>query len=370
MAGTGTWLATIGAAALLVTGCGSSAPDAADPKAEPRIAVVADALRGPGTALADGIDVQEGSRLVGAAFPFVPYDAVDEAYEEEPDGWEAVFVVDGEPMAVWERYADALGIGDQATAERSCVVGVTRTREDPNWHPDTDRLATEARLADEDHLTCSATVGGTSMAMAVGVGECPDGYEDLPVCPRWGMAHLHVRVDESESGSSGAWFGADDERTNTASVEAQDEADVADTAPLPGGPLVEPRFDFTGVTPLLPGAGERIDAGLDPFLGTEDYVAPVGILPKGARSLVSPGTPLACAGALATVVEVPGTAAEAVAAFDAGEPADLAPIRTGRADGVPWAQRNFESAGGYYVDLTAVPAGEGRSFVLYTECGD
>jgi hypothetical protein len=72
------------------------------------IPTLADALQGPGSKIADGFTVAEGSWLIGDAIPGVQYGYGNEAIE----GWNAVLIVDEEPMHVLQAYLDeALSVG-------------------------------------------------------------------------------------------------------------------------------------------------------------------------------------------------------------------------------------------------------------------
>ena len=82
------------------------------------VAVEADSLLPEGTALADGVEVQPGSSLVGSAFPLVDPYRLEGTDELEPRGWQAVFVVHGDPVEVWDGDADALASAIVPTRSR------------------------------------------------------------------------------------------------------------------------------------------------------------------------------------------------------------------------------------------------------------
>ena len=91
---------------LVASGCGdrvdtgSSSADA-EAKSGPAALVGVDdsRLQPPGTPLGSGVKVQDGSRLVGRVFP-----AVDSFGSGSSVGWQALLVVDGDPVEVWNRY--------------------------------------------------------------------------------------------------------------------------------------------------------------------------------------------------------------------------------------------------------------------------
>lgn len=99
------------------------------PRPEPhRVAVAIDSVEPPGTELGPGVEVQAGSSLVGAPFPLLNMYAQNQG-EPVRLGWQALLVVDGDPVDVWDRYASELGVGDHASARNSCAVAPQRWAE-------------------------------------------------------------------------------------------------------------------------------------------------------------------------------------------------------------------------------------------------
>ena len=115
------------------------------------VAVEADSLLPEGTPLADGVEVQPGSSLVGSVFPLVDPYRLEGTDELEPRGWQGVFVVHGDPVEVWDGYADALGIGDRADAIEACTVEQIPPPDFSSTQPPA-RFLTESAMDDEDRL--------------------------------------------------------------------------------------------------------------------------------------------------------------------------------------------------------------------------
>src|SRR3954471_6283339 len=104
------------AAALVLVGVAGCTRDPARPAARPivppphhGVAVAPTAIIGPGSTIAGGVEVQVGSSLVVGAFPLV--DSSTTPPTLRAGSWQAVVLVDGDPLEVWARYIDALGIG-------------------------------------------------------------------------------------------------------------------------------------------------------------------------------------------------------------------------------------------------------------------
>lgn len=332
---------------------------------EPRIAVFDEALSPPGTALAPGVEVQSGSRVVGTSFPIVEFFPNPGAVPA-PLGWQALLVVDGDPITVWDRYVGHLGAPDSARAERSCVVVAVEAPSpeaaEDDFLPPSQRFITEAPIRGENRLECSATVGRVSMNLAVGAAPCLDSGCDLRAA-----SHLFIRVVSPPSDHGFEQYGTDELRNQRAAVAAADPDAVVEPIPVPTGPIVQPELTER-FRSHLPAPGERMDDGLDYYLDR----AAVGLVPPAGSSLVAPALLVECNSGLVALLKVPGTAAEAVASFDEpNEGDDLAPVVQGTdADGRPWAGGFIGSAGGYDLNLVALETDDGTSTVLVTECGD
>jgi hypothetical protein len=351
-----------------------------------RIAVDPDALRPPGSELAPGIEVQPGSSLVGTTFPLLGIS------DEGSSGWQAVLVVDGDPVEVWDRYATALDVADQAAAVDSCIVARDGTPQDPDWQQDPSgddadhqpvevkRFLTEPRMEGEDRIRCSATLDGVSMTMVVGaprlggcLGDAMTGCEPRP------SSHLllQVRTDgEAGQSSEGPYLGTDELRYERSTYPAPETGHDGPpvTAAIPAGDPVPPRADDLGadLDSRLPAAGEPFDDSLDAFL-TRNGHATVNRVPDGARSLIAPAMLIDCNSGLVAVLGVPEGVREAVALFDEADEADDDPMDVDKGTddaGREWAGGTITTAGGYYLDVTAVADGDDSSTVLLTECGD
>jgi hypothetical protein len=362
-------------------GCGNAdgGPREADeptaPAPDQRVAVEPDVLRGPGTELAEGVEVQEGSSLVATTFPVV------DMYEEEPSsetaiaGWTALLVVDGDPLTVWDRYATELGIDDVADAVHACVVTTPYdTKPDPDRPDGTSntiqdysltRLVTEQPIPGEDLVDCEAVVNGTSARLVAGAQRCETDQAAPGVdCATVGAAHLWITVGGEEAGYQRL---GTDEILAARSLPGSPDAVQPETVPDDESPIVPADIGPGPFGPPLAAAGEPWDAGLDPYLGLDG----VALVPDGGRQLVAPAILTPCSGAV-TVLQLPGAPTEAIEPMD-GAVDDDDPLQLHRgADfgGRAWAGGEITTAGGYYVSQTAVDAGDGTSWVFVSECGD
>ncbi len=373
---------------LLAVACGD--PDETGDGTPGAPSVGADDLAGPGTPLAPGVDVVEGSQLVARAFPWAPPNMgmAPETWEGRDTGrapgWQAVFIIDGDPAEVWDEYVSALGV-PEASAVNSCTVEIVtapdRTAEDATTTmipPDSPadaaasaRFLTEPALDGENLLDCSARIGDVSMFMKVGASRtCVGGDDGSNDCSLRPVSHLVVRVGEPQGDQPGL-----------GSSELRYERALAQSGPGgPGGPetwpaapdgaVVLPELTDVGSEPGLPGAGEPIDDGIDPFLSF--LRGSVFSVPPGGRSLVAPALLIDCNSGLVTVLRIPGTPADAIAYFD-NAAADDDPIRTSEGvtdDDQTWITGMISTAGGYYLGVTAVTHDDSSSDVLIDECGD
>jgi len=384
-----------------LAGCGSDGSDGesvTEPERGFTPASEPGALQEPGTEIADGIHVQPDSALVGAAFPVV--DPFEDA--AKPSGWQAVVAVQGDPVDVWNDYAAELGIDDVADAVHACVVGAPAKAPDDAFTY--QRFLTEPAREGEIQLACSARIGDLTASLASGAVGCirPDMSDDP--CELRSGSSLYLRRAPGGARTSGAdtalgtdelrlaWATADLPREGDGQAEKGEPVNGEPTQPEPGapsttqvrqppdvhpgpidipeGPIVPPELQGTGPS-NLPGEGERIDDGIDAYLGTGEYVAPPAVLPNGAKSLIAPAMLIDCNSGLVASVELPLPPAEAVAAFATDDPEGTTAVRSGEWVGRTWATRSFDSAGGFKLQLTAVTgADDESSYVLATECGD
>jgi hypothetical protein len=367
--------AALGLAAALLTGCGSSdmgssGTTLAAPAASHPVAVAEPALQPSGSALGPGLAVQEGSTLVGAVFPTFEQSATP-ATDVPATGWEAVLVVDGDPIDVWNRYVHELGLEEVASARKACVVSRPPAPGDSDVAPADSRFLTEPAIDGEDRLVCRVVDEDTTADMIVGAS-CTPSADDPPACDRVATAHLYLKVlDVPEEVAPELRLGTDALRYERALAAAPEGVQAVEPAEIPDGDLVLPALDLD-LPSELPAAGQPLDHGMDPYLSWTDYQAEIAILPEGAESLVAPALLLDCNSGLVAVLSVPGTPEEAVGIFDAASEKDdpIGPSSGTDAEGQAWAGGTIATAGGYYVSLTAVDDGEGAATVLYTECGD
>jgi hypothetical protein len=133
------------------------------------VAAVESALRPPGSPLVGSVRVQGGSQLVATAFPYDAPRFDPAATGEDVGAWQALLIVDGDPIRVWDRYARALGIDHWASARHACVV---RRVPAPGEHPPTTIVGP----------TTTPAVGPPSGGSSPGVGGAPAGptVQELP----------------------------------------------------------------------------------------------------------------------------------------------------------------------------------------------
>lgn len=352
---------------------GSDEASGPEPASVGRVAVDASRLQPPGTPLGPGAEVQAGSYLVGEALPVVEF-YPQPGVAPGPLGWQAVLIVDGDPIEVWNRYVEHLGLADErATAHGSCLVKVTRTptaeelAADSNAGQPIERFITEPPLEGENLIECYAAAEGVTMALAVGTLPCLSFQPSEPPCRAHAVSHLYVSVTEDSLNEAFVQLGADQLRFERAQTPA-DPDNVVEPLPVPSGPAVPPSLEGGGES-RLPEEGERLDDNLDYFLDRW----PVGLVPRGARSLVAPAMLIDCNSGLVALLEVAGSPVEAVRLFreaaGSGE-AGAAPVTGDDSQGRAWAGGEISSAGGYDIDLVALDTGGGKSAVLFTECGD
>ncbi len=349
--------------ALLVAGCGGSTSEAEDvggPPSTPAealpIAVETSALLAPGTEIVEGVAVQEGTWLVGSAFPGHWGD----------ESWQALLVLEGEPLAVWDRYAGALGIEDRASARQSCVVMRVGDPPGPLHDPSSDRpptrFITEEPIDDENRVECRAEVDGTTMVLGYGPSYSPDlchlPSEDQPWdCRRPTEAHLYLR-SRQDDGAGYPRFATDELRMLRSGSGDQ-------PAPVPSGEVIAPSFDLPPDLVPLPAAGEPVNGGLSG--------GPRWRLPDGARGVVAGVSLMHCTGSMATVWEVPGAPADAVEALlaDAADGDRYGAISHGAdARGRDWTMESTAEAGGLHVTVVALATTDEVSSVMLTSCND
>jgi hypothetical protein len=366
------------AAALLATGCGDDGDDVAGGGSEPparRIAVDASSLRPAGTEIVPGVEVQPGSSLVVGAFPMVDF------YPRSPDipnelGWQAVVVVEGEPVEVWDRYAEAMDIADTGSAVSSCVVARAERLVELGTTPvEEERFLTEDRIEGENRMTCLAhTSGGTTMSMAIGVSReacVSERVEDCVVRPTSHLLLQKRTTTESSRYPEQDRLGTDQLRFERGAPQSEAEG-LSQRVAIPDGDPIPPRLDDPIPGSRLPAEGEPFDDGLDYYLAGSE----ANSVPDGGSSLVAPAKLIDCNSGLVAILRVPLGIKDSLTYFDEADDHDdpMATVQIGTdAAGRDWAGGEITTAGGYYLDVLAVQDGKDRedsSIVLLTECGD
>lgn len=302
--------------------------------------------------------------------PIVDFPQEPAAAGPEAVGWQAVLVVEGNPIEVWDRYVAHLGVDDdRAYAVESCVVQAVRptTEQEANdgtrFVPPVERFVSEPPVEGESRIACHANVAEVTMALVMGAMPCLDYQVDDPPCPFHSASHLYIGVlDQVDERLEADRLRALEPTPGTDSGETMESvphaADVPKMPAMLDGELVS----------RLPEEGERYDDGLDYYLDRSD----AALVPEGARSLVAPAMVLDCNSGLVALLEVPGTPSEVVHTFDQAEDRDddLIGVDGTDAQGRSWAGGSITTAGGYYLDLVALDTGDVASTVLITECGD
>ncbi len=380
------WVPVLGAFMALASACGdnvggrTAAPDEAPGRP---VAVDEASLRPPGTELAPGVEVQTGSALVGTSMPIVDFPQ-EAAAGPEAVGWQAVMLVEGNPIEVWDRYVAHLGVDDDRTyAPGSCVVQAVRptTREEskalqanggPRFVPGVERLLSEPPIDGENRIVCHAMVPRVTMALVMGAMPCLDYQVPDPPCPFHSASHLYINVLDPAPEN---WpedrksFGADgvSAKRNMTPMPSPDPGDTTVWASTDA--IVRARLDGDLVS-RLPEEGERYDDELDYFLDElRPHESEIALVPEGGRSLVAPAMLLDCNSGLVALLEVPGTPAEVLDMFDPGDRRETF-VQGTDAEGRSWAGAEIGSAGGHHLDLLALDTGDGMSTVLIKECGD
>lgn len=366
-------------------GCGDGAASPPDPPdavvAPHRVAVDPDAALPPGSEVAGSLIVQEGSHLISTAFPRFGSNG-------DVDGWQAFLTVDGDPVEVWERYRDALGGPEAASAANSCTV----TRMEPGAEatdgmaeaPPAVRLLAQEPIEGENRLECRTSFGRTEMALMYGTGPkhahrgCWVGDEPVRKCS---SVSAHLRISTRDSGPEV------DAAPSVAEVPRQQAlaahlaagnplpAEPLPSVPMPTGPVVPLAFEPDSSLSRLPLAGDAFDDHLDHSLHDgRDGKFPPNEVPSGGRSLMAPVlfTNGPCIPGTTAIMSVPGTPEEAFEPFLASELLDTShryPEGTND-QGRRWIFHGLSTASGYYLDLLLLDAGEGRTTVLATNCTD
>lgn len=344
---------------------------AGGPGVDALVAVNEESLLPEGSPLTAAVSVQPGSWLVGRVFPWATFDAVPgpSGSDDAVLGWQAVLVVDGDPIEVWNSYARAFDVGDAAPAAQSCIVEavtVSPTTAEPGTTPRARRFLTERRIEGENLLDCTAAVGDLWMSMRVGLDRSCEGFGDPRKCTLRPIAHLFVRGGVTQLGGLGA-----DELRYERGMGAFNPDPAARMAPVPGGPVVRPDLPEPGSMPALPGPGDAIDDGIDYYLGSGADAA--FRVPVGGRSLIAPAMLITwCNSGLVAVLRVQGSPDEAVGfLFDTGDSDYTNETRNGMTDdGARWTTGGVGQSGGYDLGFTAVARGDDHTDLLLSECGD
>lgn len=368
---------------LALTACGSAESPESDAKqAEPEalgnvtpfgVAFEPDSLSGPGTSLFGEIEVQEGSQLVGPVFPSAS--VTGPGGNDGLNGYQAVLILEGDPVEVWNSYAESFGIDEAASATQSCVVravpepasgqdvgdGETEDTVQVDQYPKIEeRFLTEPRVEGENQVECSANSPAGSMWLSAGVGEAvgePVGH--MVVSQPLGGSAVEAEGDVSNLGTTSLRYQRSQEMNPD--VQGPDPVDV------PSGEIASLEFPADLDPPSLPVAGERIDSAIDSFL---DYTK-LGVLPDGFSSLVFPVLSGQCNSGLFAVVQYDGSPGDAVAAFKAVAGSDesyegtFTDLEDREVEAI-----DFPSAGGYHIEMFATETSPGATTMLYFECGD
>jgi len=324
-----------------------------------RVAVDPEGAQPPGSEVRGSLTVQEGSHLIGAAFPRLDADGTE-------NGWQAYLTIDGDPYEVWDRYVDALELGENASALNSCLVrrpDSTPTDDTPPsqvqpWY----RLLPEQPLEGENRLECSAFVDETELELVMS--------ERPPVA----LLHLQVR-DRGVIDAAPRVFRALEARAAEQRRAAGEEPQLFERAPMPPGPAVPVAFEVDSTDSRLPRPGDRWDDGLDHSLSlrmsSDD--APPNAVPAHGRSLMAPfQLQGACGPGTTAIMWVPGGPEVALEPFTSAKLVDdSVPGAKGEDDqGRRWVAHHMSASFGYYLDLIALDAGDGDSFVLAFNCSD
>ncbi|HEV2069466.1 MAG TPA: hypothetical protein VGR26_06710, partial [Acidimicrobiales bacterium] len=374
------WLPVLGAFMALASACGdnvggrTAAPDEAPGRP---VAVDEASLRPPGRELAPGVEVQTGSALVGTSMPNLDH-YQDPGSLPENRGWQAVLLVEGDPIEVWGRYVAHLGVDDdRADAPGSCVVQAVRptTQEEseaqeandgPRFVQPVERFLSEPPIDGENRIVCHATVPGVTMALVMGAMPCLDYQVPDPPCPFHSASHLYINVlDPPPANWREEWssFGADRLRRKR-NMTPMPSPDPGETTVRGSTDAILTAMLDGELVSRLPKEGERYDDELDYFLDDTD----VALVPEGGRSLVAPAMILDCNSGLVALLEVPGTPAEVLDMFDPGDRRETF-VQGTDAEGRSWAGAAINSAGGHRLRLLALDTADGMSTVLITECG-
>ena len=324
--------------------------------------------KAPGTALFGDVTVQPGSRLVGTTFP-TGWLGSGEPRRATAD--EALLVLDGDPLEVWDRYVDRLGMGDPLAAERACVArAVTpasqRTASSDGTTPagpPRTRLLTDDPLPGENELECTAEFRGGSLWLEAGVGQ----VSGLPVGHLWIQRITDSSVMYLEPGTFR--LGVDDivfEREGFG--ETGDQRDPARDRVLGDAPLQPPDLPRNAAPRPLPEPGDRLDGGIDYFLDGTDLAK----LPDDLTSAVTPNLSDRCNSGLTAVLVSDRAPKSAIDQILRNDDQDLLVTRAEFVDrsGRTVHGAYLSEAGGFHLDLTALEAGPRRSLVYVFECGD
>lgn len=349
------------------------------------VAVDRAALLGPGTEVGNGLKVPAGASLVGTTFPYRPVWSIASG-EDLDTAWKAVLLVDGSPLEVWNAVVEQIGLADGAKADGACVVWADPGPSSDSATSSTEIDATKTTVVvesvadlpvrslrapaqkDDSRLQCEAEEGDWTLWMVAGVQDnCLNnsiGPEKVVKdCGRFAQRHLVVQrqhvspPNASNSASYGGSAVSDDPPTGT---EPQ----------LP--PMPE---DVSEAKSWLPAEGEQVDAGLDYQLDQGAMVS------KGAKSVVAPALMRYCTSGLVAVLDSP---LEPLGALDSIQmrnaenhpPARSEVVEGADENGRKWASFELSSAGGYYINITAIERTAGDSgassgsWVLADECGD
>lgn len=314
------------------------------------ITAEASVLSEPGDDVVPGVDVPEGTQMVGQPVPSIGYGL--DGSDPHRVGWQALFIVTDDPIDTWRSMAEELGVGDDDRADptQACFVTEETAETLATGRPSGRRLLTEQRVDGENLVSCDFYNKGVNMSMRVGANlRCTGRYGASKPCGLNPVAHLRSGIDESQ-----------------ATVEEPP------LKPNPG--LGDEIVEFEPPNDLEPrsllSAGAAYDDGTDYHIWNEDSSdEPTQFfIPDGGRSVVVPADFNACTGDVVGMLEFDQPAAESVELMadqlDRGDE-----VVTGQWDDNDWAYVILGSPGAQSVQLTGVDK-PGGSTVLFSDCGD
>lgn len=322
------------------------------------VAVDRSVLLAPGTELADGVVVPEGTALVATRFP----DPAKDGATGEDLGWNATLLVDDAPLEVWDRMVQDTGMGPGAFAATACA-GHGQTDVTGEEGESSTTVVGSASKGRHQWAHCEAHNDRWSLSMSAGAkSNC---YSPRPAraaaaivrCGRLAQRHLHI-----------GW--------SPVKLPGETKPDVTthlpEFGPDPGTEEREPAElgAISGTISWLPEAGDPIDAGLDVFLSMGAFVD------LGARGVVAPGWDSEFCAFTAVLVS-PLAPKKALDSVRVADDQQRVKVWSGTdREGRTWASAVSGAAGGYNLIVLAVErrgdesGGQSTgSWVRVTDCG-